>query len=782
MKLLNKLFKRDNSLLMIPKSVQEVIPVQKIWQDGIFEHDKSIFSKCFKLTDINYSVASKDVKEQMFLDYSALLNSFELGANYKITVINRRLNKIDLEKNILIPLADDGLNNYREEYNAMLQQKLYDNSSIIQDKLLTVSINKNSIDDARLYFNRVYSTLSNHLNKLGSKCIELDATARLKLTHNFYRSREVDSFNWDMKDDMRKGHSFKDYVCPDSFSFQKNYFEMGEKYGRVFFLKTYANYIRDVFVEELMEMSRHYVLSMDVKAIPMEEAIKMGEKAKMGVETNVANWQRKQNNNNNFSAVLPYNMEIERNEAKEFLEDLTLRDQRAFFCALTFVLIANTKEELENETESLLSLASKHSCQIGVLNYQQMDGLNTALPFGVKNIAITRTLTTESLAIFNPFNVVEIHHKDGIYYGDNAISKNMIIADRKELQNGNSFILGVSGSGKSFTAKNEIVSIALKDKNADIIIIDPEREYLDLVKALGGEDIHISATSENHINCMDINEEYGDFANPIILKSEFMLSLCECLFKDIALGAKEKSIIDRCTSSVYQNYLNNNFKGTVPTLKDFRNELLKQEEPEAKNLALAIEMYAKGSLSTFANQTNVNTNNRIVCYDILDLDKDLMTIGMLVILDNILNRITSNRAKGRNTYIFIDEIYLLFQYEYSANFLFTLWKRVRKYGAFCTGITQNVEDLLQSHTARTMLSNSEFLVMLNQSGTDALELSKLLNMTDSQVSYITNVDVGKGLIKIGSSLVPFESNFSNNTKLYGLMTTKLKEKKSSDKN
>ena len=571
---------------------------------------------------------------------------------------------------------------------------------------------------------------------------------------------------------MRKGHSFKDFICPDNFNFEKDYFKMGDKYGRVIFLKEYASYIKDNMVAELTDLNRNMMMSIDVIPVPMDEAVREVENRRLGVETNITNWQRRQNSNNNFSAVIPYDMEQQRIESKEFLDDLTTRDQRMFICVLTMVHTADSKEQLDNDTESLLTTARKHLCQFSILKYQQMDGMNTAMPFGVRKIDTLRTLTTESLAVFMPFRVQEINHENGIYYGQNVISKNMIIADRRQLLNGNSFILGVSGSGKSFTGKNEIVSVILRDPNADVIIIDPEREYSQLINALGGEVIHISATSNNHINAMDLNSEYGDGANPVILKSEFILSLCEQLIGGSNLGPKQKSIIDRCTASVYRHFQQGNYQGTPPTLQDFREELLKQNEPEAKEIALAIELFTDGSLNTFAKNTNVDTNNRLLCYDILDLGKQLLPIGMLVVLDSILNRITMNRSKGRNTFIFIDEIYLLFQHEYSANFLFTLWKRVRKYGAYCTGITQNVDDLLQSHTARTMLANSEFIVMLNQASTDRLELAKLLNISDLQMGYITNVGAGQGLLKVGSSLVPFINKFPTNTKLYKLMTTK----------
>ena len=373
-----------------------------------------------------------------------------------------------------------------------------------------------------------------------------------------------------------------------------------------------------------------------------------------------------------------------------------------------------------------------------------------------------------------PFKAQEIHDQGGVYYGQNVISKNLIIANRKELLNGNGFVLGVSGSGKSFTAKREIVNLALATGD-DILVIDPESEYRPLIEGLGGEVIDISATSANHINALDMEQGYGDGDNPIVLKSEFLLSLCEQLIGAGKLSAKEKSIIDRCTAQVYHGYIRSLYQGDVPTLQDFHAELLRQPEPEARDVALAIELFTEGSLNTFAKPTNVNTDSRIVCYDIRDLGKQLQPVGMLVVLDSIFNRVIRNRKQGKNTWIYIDEIYLLFQHEYSANFLFTLWKRVRKYGACATGITQNVDDLLQSHTARTMLANSEFLVMLNQAATDRADLARLLSISDNQLSYITNVDFGHGLIKCGSAIVPFMDSFPKHTQLYKLMTTKPSE-------
>lgn len=770
-KTLKNLFKQDKERFLIPNGVQDVIPIRKIYDDGVFQVGDDKFSKTYKFTDINYAVASREDKETMFLEYSELLNSFDSGATTKITINNRRLNRVDFEKNILIPLTGDALDEYRKEYNSMLLEKAIDANAITQEKYITISVNKKSVEEARNYFARVGAELITHFDRLGSKCIELELDERLCIFHDFYRTGEETDFYFDIKETRKKGHDFKDFICPDSMEVERDYFKIGERYGRVLFLKEYASYIKDSMVAELTDLNRNLMMSIDVVPVPTDEAVREAENRLLGVETNATNWQRRQNANNNFSAQLPYDIEQQRKEMKEFLDDLTTRDQRMMFTVLTMVHTADTKEQLDNDTEALLTTARRHMCQFGILKFQQLDGLNTALPFGVRKIDSFRTLTTESLAVFIPFHVQDVQHTNGIYYGQNVISKNMIVADRRQLLNGNEFILGVSGGGKSFTAKGEILNQVLVG-DADVIIIDPEREYAPLVRALGGEIINISATSPTHINAMDMTREYGDGANPVILKSEFIMSLCEQLIGGSNLGAVQKSIIDRCTAAVYRNYQQNDYTGAVPTLQDFRAELIKQPEPEAQEIALSIELFTNGSLNTFAKRTNVDTDNRLICYDILDLGKQLMPIGMLVVLDSILNRITANRAKGKNTFIFIDEIYLLFQHEYSANFLFTLWKRVRKYGAYATGITQNVDDLLQSHTARTMLANSEFIIMLNQAPTDRIELAKLLNISDNQLSYITNVGAGHGLIKVGSSLIPFANKFPQNTKVYKLMTTK----------
>ena len=769
-KTLQTTLKQDKESFQIPRSVQDMIPIRRLWPDGVFQFG-SKYSKTLRFSDINYAIASKEDKTAMFLGYSELLNALDTGSTTKITINNKSLNRSNFERDILLPLRGDRLDGERTEYNTMLLGKVTDSSnSVVQERYITLSAHRKSLEEARTFFDRAVNDVTSRLSYLDSRCEELDDTERLRILHDFYRVGKETQFRLDLAECARTGRSFKDAICPDSMEFRKDHFVMGKQYGRVLFLKEYASYIKDSMINELTSLNRNLMLSIDIIPVPTDEAVREMQNRLLGVETNVTNWQRRQNSNNNFSAVVPYDLEQQRRETREMLDDLTTRDQRMLFAVVTLVHLADSREELDRDTETLQSIARKHLCQLTTLNWQQAEGLVTALPLGLRRIDALRTLTTEALAVLMPFRAQEIQDRGGVYYGQNVISKNLIMADRRQLLNGNGFVLGVSGSGKSFTAKREIVSLALSTED-DILVIDPESEYRPLVEGLGGQVINISATSPNHINAMDMEKGYGDGENPVVLKSEFLLSLCEQLIGAGKLSAKEKSIIDRCTAQVYQDYIRGGYQGKAPTLRDFHAELLRQPEAEAGDVALAIELFTEGSLNTFAKPTNVDTSARILCYDIRDLGKQLLPVGMLVVLDSIFNRIVRNRERKRNTWIYIDEIYLLFQHEYSANFLFTLWKRMRKYGACGTGISQNIEDLLQSHTARTMLANSEFLIMLNQAATDRMELARLLNISDNQLSYITNVDSGRGLIKCGSAIVPFVDHFPKN-KLYRLMTTK----------
>lgn len=766
-KTLKNLLKQDKERYTVPRKVQDVIPVRRIWKDGIFMVGGK-FAKTYRFTDINYLVTSREDKESMFLTYSELLNSLDSGATTKITINNRRLNRANFEQSILMPMRGDFRDEYRREYNRMLLDKATGANGITQEKYLTISVVKKDIEEARAYFARVGADLISHFAALGSKCAELDAEEKLRVLHDFYRQGEEGNFHFDPHDMMKKGHDFRDYICPDSVEKNSDYLKLGDKYCRVLFLKDYASYIKDSMVTELTDFNRNMMLSIDIVPVPTDEAVREVENRLLGVETNITNWQRRQNANNNFSAVIPYDMELQRKESKEFLDDLTTRDQRMMFALLTMAISADSKEQLDSDTEAVQSVARKHMCQLAVLKFQQLDGLNTVLPVGVRKINAFRTLTTESLAVFMPFKVQEIQDQGGIYYGENAISHNLILCNKANLLNQSAFLLGVPGSGKSFCAK-ELITFLILNTDDDILICDPEGEFAPLVEALGGDHstvIRMSAGGKDRLNAMYMVDGYGE-NNPIVEKSQFVMSLVEQIDKN-GVGPQQKSIIDRCTALVYQEAAQ---KGTAATLCDLREKILQQPEDKAKEIALSLELFTTGSLDIFGHESTVDLDKRIVVFDIRSLGPQLKPTGLLVITDTILNRVTLNWKKGKRTHVFTDEFHIVFENEQSGIFFNSAWRQFRKRGAYPTAITQNVEYLLDSVQASTMLSNSEFVVMLNQAASDRAKLAKLLNISDEQMSYVTNADAGCGLIKYGSALVPFINRFPKDTKLYQLMTT-----------
>ena len=682
--------------------------------------------------------------------------------------MTRKLNRCDFENDILIKEAGDNIDRLRKEYNDMLVDIASNSSCMVRDMFITVSVVKKSYEDARNYFARVGSEISALLSRLGSRCTELDATERLRILHRFYRHGEEANFYFDLSDSTKKGHSFKDHICPDDMELMADHFKIGERYGRVMYLKDYASFLKDDFISELCSIERPIIMSIDIIPVPTDEAVREGENRLLGIERNIVDFLRKQQDNNNFSGNIPYDLEKQRNEMKEFLDDLTTRDQRMMFANLTYVHTADNMKELKADTENIKTFARKRLCQMATLKFQQLDGLNTVLPIGIRKIDTLRTFTTESLAALMPFRVQEIMDAGGIYFGINAISGHLILCNKANLLNQSTIILGVPGSGKSFSAKELIAFIAMAFPNDDILICDPEGEYGNLVVALNGKVIRIAAGSEHHINAMDMVEGYGDGGNPVIDKSEFILSLFEQL-DPRGVGPREKSIIDRCVDAVYRDYKSG---GPVPTLCSLREKLLEQYEEEASGLALSLELFTSGSLNAFAHETNVDTQSRMVVYDIHELGRQLKTMGLLVITDAMLNRVSENCKKGKRTHIFVDEFHVVFENEHSAEFFSSAWRRFRKRNAYPTAITQNVEYLLDSVEASTMLSNSEFIIMLNQAASDREKLAEKLNISDDQLSYITNAEAGSGLIRYGSTLVPFVNRFPKDTELYKLMTTK----------
>lgn len=765
-KIIRRLKKRESDAYVIPQKVQDIIPIETVWQDGIF-HVGQKFSQTTRFTDVNYQVASEEDKESMVLRYSEFLNGLDSEASTKITISNHPINRAKYEKEILLPMRGDDLDVYCQETNQMLMEKASKSNGLIQEKFITTSVIKKDVQEARAYFERVGTEHMVRLGGLGSKCTQLDAVERLRIFHDFFWPENASEFHLDLKDMMGKGHDFRDYICPDSVEKNSDYLRIGKRYARVLYLKDYATSIDDRFVSELTALNRQLMLSIDINPIPTDEAIRTVQGVVMGVEKNIYDWQKRQNANNNFSALIPYEMELQRNEAREYTNDITVRDQRMMLIILTMVHVADTKEQLDQDTETLLAIARKYVCQMAVLRYQQLDGLQTVLPYGIRKVHALRTATTESVGAFVPFKVQEIMDKDGIYFGENAISHNLIMCNRANLMNQSTFILGVPGSGKSFTAKQLIFQILLS-ANDDILICDPEGEYATMLWDMDNVTVaNISANGGDRLNAMYMVEGYGG-KDPIVEKSQFIMSLLERIDPSVA-DAKQHSIIDRCVEYVYEDAKKS---GHVATLCHLREKLLEQPDPEARNIALALELYTRGSLNIFGRESTVDLDKRVVVFDIHDMGEQLKPAGLLVITDTMLNRVTLNWKKGKRTHVFIDEFHVVFENEFSAAFFNSAWRQFRKRNAYPTAITQNVEYLLDSVQASTMLSNSEFIVMLNQAAQDRVKLAKLLNISDEQMSYVTNADPGCGLIRYGGALVPFVNHFPKDTKMYQRMTTR----------
>jgi len=765
MKAIKQVLRQDKEPYRIPKRVQDVIPIKRIWSDGIFLAGTR-YCKSFKFTDINYMVASEAEQKKMFLSYAALVNSLDCGATTKITINNRHLNRKNFEDAVLMKMEYDGLDLFRDEYNTVIMDKATAGNGIIQEKYVTVSVCKKNIAEARVYFTRVGAELSAKFAALGAKATELDATERLRILHDFYRSGEEVYFRFDMHDMMKKGHDFRDYICPDSLEKHSDYLMLGGKYARVIYLKDYAAFISDQFVNKLTDQSRSMMLSIDIIPVATDEAVREVERKMLGVETNITNWQRRQNANNNFSATVPYDMEVQRKETKEYMYDLTGRDQRMVLAVLTMIHLADTKEQLDADTEALLKVGADHVCQMAVMRYQQLDGMNTALPIGTRKIDTFRTMTTESLAAFMPFKVQEIQEPGGIYIGENAVSHNLILCNMDNLMNQSMMLLGIPGSGKSFFAKLLIIAIALSTKD-DIVILDPEGEYSPLVKALGGSVIRFAVGGTDWLNAMDMENGYGE-GSPVAFKSQFIMSLLKQVDPE-GIGPHQKSIIDRCVAQVCKEKKQTNIVATLCTV---REKLLEQPEPEAQDIALTMELYTSGSLDIFAHETNVDTKNRIISYDIHDLSEDLKQPGFVTITDAMLNRVNFNWAQGKKTHVIVDEFHIAYENEYSGNFFTSAWRQFRKRNASPVAITQNVDYLLDAPQARSMLSNSEFIVMLNQAEKDQERLSQLLNISPEQMRYVNGSEAGSGLLRYGNALVPFVNKFPMDTELYRLITTR----------
>ena len=763
------------------KSAQDSIPYERMWPDGICRVSDSHYTKTIQFQDINYQLSQNEDKTAIFEGWCDFLNYFDSSIHFQLSFLNLAASEETFANSISIPPQRDAFDSIREEYTTMLQNQLArGNNGLIKTKYLTFGIDADSIKAAKPRLERIETDILNNFKRLGVAARTLDGKERLFQLHAVFHMDEQLPFQFEWDWLAPSGLSTKDFIAPSSFEFRTGkQFRMGKKYGAVSFLQILAPELNDRLLADFLDMESSLIVSMHIQSVDQVKAIKTVKRKITDLDRSKIEEQKKAVRAGYDMDIIPSDLATYGSEAKKLLQDLQSRNERMFLLTFLVLNTADNPRQLGNNIFQAGSIAQKYNCQLTRLDFQQEEGLMSCLPLGLNQIEIQRGLTTSSTAIFVPFTTQELFQngKEALYYGINALSNNLIMVDRKLLKNPNGLILGTPGSGKSFSAKREIANCFLLT-NDDVIICDPEAEYAPLVERLHGQVIKISPTSTNYINPMDLNLDYSDDESPLSLKSDFILSLCELI-----VGGKEglqpvqKTIIDRCVRLVYQTYLNDPRPENMPVLEDLYNLLREQEEKEAQYIATALEIYVTGSLNVFNHQSNVDINNRIVCYDIKELGKQLKKIGMLVVQDQVWNRVTINRAAHKSTRYYIDEMHLLLKEEQTAAYTVEIWKRFRKWGGIPTGITQNVKDLLSSREVENIFENSDFVYMLNQAGGDRQILAKQLGISTHQLSYVTHSSEGEGLLFYGSTILPFVDHFPKSTELYRIMTTKPQELK-----
>ena len=768
--------KRDDG---IPRTAQQSIPFQRMFPDGICRVSDRYYTKTIQYQDINYQLAQQEDKTAIFEEWCSFLNFFDSSIHFELSFMNMATDADVFEKNIRIPLRNDHFNSVRSEYSQMLKTQLAQgNNGLTKTKYITFGIEAESMREAKPRLDHVQTNLMNNFKRLGVVAKVLNGKDRLQLMHAMFHMGDNDRFHFDWSWLAGSGLSVKDFIAPTSFSFPGGRsFTMGSLHGAMSYLQITASDLSDQLLKDFLDMETSEIVTMHIQSVDQTAAIKQIKHTITELDRSKIEEQKKAVRAGYDMDIIPSDLATYGKDAKALLKELQSQNERMFLITFLIMNTGRTEQELENNVFQASSIAQKHNCNLRRLDFQQEQGLMSSLPLANNLIEIQRGLTTSSTAIFIPFTTQELFQNgdEALYYGLNALSNNLIMVDRKKLKNPNGLILGTPGSGKSFSAKREITNAFLVTDD-DVIICDPEAEYTPLVNCLEGQVIKISPTSTHYINPMDINESYSEDDNPLALKADFILSLCELI-----VGGKEglqpieKTVIDRCVHQIYQHYFEDPKPENMPLLEDLYHALLQQEEKEAHRVATALEIYVKGSLNLFNHRTNVDINNRFVCYDIKELGKQLKKIGMLIVQDQVWGRVTANRSAGKTTRYYMDEFHLLLKEEQTAAYSVEIWKRFRKWGGIPTGITQNVKDLLSSREVENIFENSDFVYMLNQAAGDRQILAQQLNISPHQLSYVTHSGEGEGLLFYGNVILPFVDHFPTDLALYKIMTTKLSD-------
>lgn len=763
-----------------PTTAQESIPFERMFRDGVCKVRNGYYTKTIRFEDINYQLATKDDQEEIFEDWCGFLNFFDSSVHFEFSFLNTTIDRNEFQKKIMIPPTGDDFDPLRKEYSQiLLHQYSQGNNGLMKTKYLTFGVHADSVKQAAPRLAHIQTDILNNFRQIGVYAYPLDGKERLKVMHQMFHIGDPDRFVFDWNWLPESGLSVKDFIAPSSFTFSGRYMQVGGTYYAASLLKIEASQLSDNTLRDFLEMESGQIITMHVQPVDQNKAIKMVKKTLTEIDRSKIDENKKAYRAGYDADIMPSDLVTYGHDAKAIMDQLQNQDERFFM--VTFLIINTGKDlqELKTNVFEAVSIAQKHNCNLMRLDYTQEQALMSSLPLADNHVQIERGLTTSATAIFVPFTTQELFQDspEAVYGGLNALSNNLIMVDRKLLKTPNGLILGTPGSGKSFAAKREIYNVFLVTDD-DIIICDPEAEYTPLVQSLKGQVVKISPTSTQYINPMDINMNYSEEDNPVSLKADFILSFCELI-----VGGKEglqpieKTVIDRCVHRIYQRYFEDPVPEKMPLLEDLYNELLSQEEKEAQRVATALEIYVKGSLNLFNHRTNVDISNRVVCYDIKDLGKQMKKLGMLIVQDQVWNRVTINRNKKKTTRYYIDEFHLLLREEQTAAYSVEIWKRFRKWGGIPTGITQNVKDLLSSREIENIFDNSDYICMLNQAAGDREILAKQLGISPRQLSFVTRSGEGEGLLLYGSVIIPFVDHFPKDTRMYQIMTTKLLETK-----